>query len=784
MFTHSCLFVIQALLPRFHLFSSIKAGQPLSTDHHLLAPYDWVQYHFKDRIVVSIEDIKADNGITCIINDPQVTMHQPYLEPVYLDAAIKSLNEVLQQQPSNRAKNLIATVRGSGGGKTRMLEELRRATNRRDDAVAIGLTFNNNMGYDKIEEAYINDDKRGVNIILSVICRICCVVYHDPVKDILKQSRKELQPKLSRSSFLHWRGILMDASKSLKCHSSTDEMLLTEFIQHVMKQMTINGMVINDFVLLLDEIMYVEDGTSSLASALSFLNQAILNTVFESSDDNLINMALVLSSLVIPPHGLQLSGRKIKALELPPELNVDDVMNKWWKLDEFGLSKDWTLKLLTSTINNLPRALESTGIMIVSELNKRKQIGPMLMVDDDLILSVIDAVLYDLRIKYTALAPGKKRSTILFDPSTPEYLYELIYLGKKIAMDENVMLLLQSSVFTNSIQIIQKNEEILPEGSILMLIAQALESVTNSGSLLQPSSCLVNTYNGILDVLKSKHRDDGDALESAGINWIQTRIAVAKNSGKKTIKLSEIFAIRSLSEKFSFEILLPDTENYWNDEILFPRLSEGSGKFLAAFNAVQYSNQMFKSIDGQQWDTMLMTYRRDGVNGEQKPFLIFIDFKSKAIMESKQSTKTPLKLTQYQYVKELVKKLADEEKELVKELINEVELVNEDKELVKKSKRKPKKKKSGDSDGRRPLTLQSEALINGDYIYIYVTTYPTSKLKSFGKDYTEDLSKGNLYITDEAEAKKFFGILFPFYQTARAAIDSVPETVQQEKPSS
>jgi hypothetical protein len=441
-------------------------------------------------------------------------------------------------------------------------------------------------------------------------------------------------------------------------------------------------------------------------------------------------------------------------------LGVDDVMNKWWKLDEFGLSKDWTLKLLTSTINNLPRALESTGIMIVSELNKRKQIGPMLKVDDDLILSVIDAVLYDLRIKYTALAPGKKRSTILFDPSTPEYLYELIYLGKKIAMDENVMLLLQSSVFTNSIQIIQKNEEILPEGSILMLIAQALESVTNSGSLLQPSSCLVNTYNGILDVLKSKHRDYGDALESAGINWIQTRIAVAKNSGKKTIKLSELFAIRSLSEKFSFEILLPDTENYWNEEILFPRLCEGSGKFLAAFNAVQYSNQMFKSIDGQQWDTMLMTYRRDGVNGEQKPFLIFIDFKSKGIMESKQSTKTPVELTQYQYVKELVKV------------------------LVNKSKRKPTKKKSVDSDGRRPLTLQSEALINGDYIYIYVTTYPTSKLKSFGKDYTEDLSKGNLYITDEAEAKKFFGILFPFYQTARAAIDSVPETVQQEKPSS
>jgi len=283
-----------------------------------------------------------------------------------------------------------------------------------------------------------------------------------------------------------------------------------------------------------------------------------------------------------------------------------------------------------------------------------------------------------------------------------------------------------------------------------MLIAQAQESSTNLGSLLQPSSCIVNTYTGILDVLKSKHRADGDALESAGINWLQTRIAVAKNSGKKTIKFTELFAIRSLSAKFSFEILLPDDENYWNDKMLFPRLCEGKKfkKFLAAFNAVQYSTHMFKSINGQQWDTMLMTYRRDGEGGEMKPFLIFIDFKSKHIVkESKQLTKTPVKLTQYQYLKKLVKLLVNETK-------------------------------SGDSDVRRPLTLQSKALINGDFIYIYLTTHPTLKLKSFGNDYKEDLSKGNLYITDEAEAKKFFGILFPFYQTARAAIDSVPESVQ------
>jgi len=224
---------------------------------------------------------------------------------------------------------------------------------------------------------------------------------------------------------------------------------------------------------------------------------------------------------------------------------------------EFGLSEDWKLKLLTSTINNLPRALESAGIMIVSELNKKKQIGTILKVDDDLILSVIDDMLNNLGREYTALANGVSTSKILFNPSTPEYLHQLIYSEEGVAIDENVMLPLQSGVYTNSLQIIQMNKDIMPEGSILMLIAQAKEFLTKSGSLLQPSSCLANTDNALLDVLKSKHRDDGYALESAGINWIQTRVAMAKNSGKKTIKLTELFALRSLSEKFFLKSCCP-----------------------------------------------------------------------------------------------------------------------------------------------------------------------------------------------------------------------------------
>jgi len=137
------------------------------------------------------------------------------------------------------------------------------------------------------------------------------------------------------------------------------------------------------------------------------------------------------------------------------------------------------------------------------------------------------------------------------------------------------------------------------------------------------------------------------------------------------------------------------------------------------------------------------------VNGEKKPFLIFIDFKSKSIIRRWKKVKCSTKeldLTQYQLVKKLVQEL-----------------------------------KSGDSDVRHPPTLQSQALIDGDYMYIYLTTYPSVKPKWSSNDYTEDISKGNLYITNEAEAKKFFGILFPFYQTVRAAINSTPRRIARKK---
>ena len=107
--------------------------------------------------------------------------------------------------------------------------------------------------------------------------------------------------------------------------------ILQLFVQHIIIQITKNGTKLKDFILMIDEVPRIDDGSGSLHAALSMINKAMLNTPFKSFDENPIRAALILSSLVIPPYGTSTdSSRVIQTLQLPSELNVDDVLNKWW----------------------------------------------------------------------------------------------------------------------------------------------------------------------------------------------------------------------------------------------------------------------------------------------------------------------------------------------------------------------------------------------------------------------------------------------------------------------
>jgi hypothetical protein len=144
---------------------------------------EWLMKYFsRSATILPINKIKSETGLACIMDSPEVHMAFEYIEETYLKEAMDVLSDVLCQESGPRTKDVIITVRGSGGGKTRMLEEIRRKVNERYDGVAIAVTFNNLTDYDMIKEKFIiNHDHHEVcgemNIILSIICRLCCIIY-------------------------------------------------------------------------------------------------------------------------------------------------------------------------------------------------------------------------------------------------------------------------------------------------------------------------------------------------------------------------------------------------------------------------------------------------------------------------------------------------------------------------------------------------------------------------------------------------------------------------------
>ena len=129
-----------------------------------------------------------------------------------------------------------------------------------------------------------------------------------------------------------------------------------------------------------------------------------------------------------------------------------------------------------------------------------------------------------------------------------------------------------------------------------------------------------------------------------------------------------------------------------------------------------------------------------------KPLVIFVDFKSRRVSEKDEDrTQSPFLLNsdQYGYVKDLVQYLKEEQ------------------QLGK------------------PMNAALQALAEGDYVYIYLSTSETVALKD--TCWTDDIDCGKLIVMSAAESKRFFGILYPFYRSARLAYtDSGDSLVSKE----
>ena len=324
--------------------------------------------------------------------------------------------------------------------------------------------------------------------------------------------------------------------------------------------------------------------------------------------------------------------------------------------------------------------------------------------------------------------------------------------GEEIDVDKNAMQLLRSSLFTNSLDTVGragKAPVIVPEASVMYLAAAAKKST--SDSLLSPSYCMTMTFEALKDVISKvdkvsgRKRAAGDSLEVVGMRWLQMRLALVYQTASKdnqVINFGTLFAFDDDDNWKQFDISLPTSKEYFEDCKL-PSLDQFIGEdkknkeFFKAFNSSITFNpskrfMIYKSAEKQAWDCMITTYRNIG--GQNVPFIIFVEFKSKNIVNTSTTAEVkdvdvyPQDLRQY------------------KRILERVEYV---------------KQQPGE------MSEACNALARGHFAYVHFST--TSEKTHEDDIKIEEESGGKLFIMNRQNVRSFLGPVYPFYEVARKA---------------
>jgi hypothetical protein len=100
-------------------------------------------------------------------------MGPEYINNYSLAKNLQDLNEAIDGPADYRDKPWMVVVVGSGGGKTRLLEEYRQALNQDDSTLVIAITNNVPSEYDSAQDIFVpGDDNIALNFALSVLSRV------------------------------------------------------------------------------------------------------------------------------------------------------------------------------------------------------------------------------------------------------------------------------------------------------------------------------------------------------------------------------------------------------------------------------------------------------------------------------------------------------------------------------------------------------------------------------------------------------------------------------------
>jgi len=378
------------------------------------------------------------------------TLLLPYTG-VNIEGIVKDIIEVSKLSTSApRRKCLLATLRGVGGGKTRMIEEARiRLGLLYPNWLPIAVTFNHLSTISSYE--YMWKDPNLI-IACAVCCRMMAAIYN--ITTTTMQIRMKVVLK----------GI--ENSEDALMMSQLAENLIVGTVQHIAGRVKRVKPAVDSLVLFIDESAKLIEHPSypaEVSDGYALLRQTILGGRVGEA----FKTSLVMTSLSVSVFGTTESGQGIKPVVLASKLSGDHIVDRMWMPFFSGSSSPIDarersmLKWLAASVGAAPRLVELMGLALRAEvadtwsasgqgLGLRQSMGAVLSAFDDL---------RDMSYADVRFPVGK-------------YLHALIH-QTPIAMDDITLEYVRSSSFTNSIAAFpgkkKENRYIIPESALCLL---------------------------------------------------------------------------------------------------------------------------------------------------------------------------------------------------------------------------------------------------------------------------------------------------------------------------
>ena len=447
---------------------------------------------------------------------------------VNIDGIVKDIMKVSKlSTTAPRNKYLLASLRGVGGGKTRMIEETRiRLGLLYPNWLPITVTYNHKTSICNSEYGWKDPN---VIVAFAVCSRMIASVYNIPIS--IAQIRMD--------------AVLKGTGRRKKTGAEMRrlvENLILGTVLHIAERVKRVKPSVDSLVLFIDEsaklIEHPKFTTGDNIDGYALLRQTILG----DSVGQVFKTSLVMTSLNVSVFGTTESDRIIKPIVLASRLPVDHIVNMMW-LPSFAASstpidarEKLMLKWLAASVSAAPRLVELMGQALQAEFADTRSAssqGYCLRQSMGAVLSEFES--YVLAYYGDLLFPAG------------EYLHALIH-QQKLVMDDNTLEYIRSSTFTNSIKEFggkkKENRFIVPE-SALCLLGNAGEVTSADVNRREIQKEFQAIWANLKDHIQSLNSPLGQPLEDVFARVLRMRLLSAhlQQSSPCLTTLKDLLAI-------------------------------------------------------------------------------------------------------------------------------------------------------------------------------------------------------------------------------------------------